>query len=137
MIFDSLFDAYRGVIVFFRVVDGSVQKVSYWTLFNTIDECLIVSIFLEKGDKVRFMASGAEYEVTEVGVMTPVQVPVTALRAGEVGYICASIKDVKDAKVGDTIALARDMKSENPPKALPGYSDAKPMVFCGLFPTGM
>lgn len=82
------------------------------------------------------MASRAEYEITEVGVMTPVQVPVTELRAGEVGYMCASIKDVKDAKVGDTIVLAKDMKSETPPKALPGYAEANAMVYCGLFPTG-
>jgi len=113
LIFDSLFDAYRGVIVFFRVVDGSVKK----------------------GDKIRFMASGAEYEITEVGVMTPNQIPVTTLRSGEVGYLCASIKDVKDAKVGDTICLASDWKSENKPIALPGYADSNPMVFCGLFPT--
>ena len=81
------------------------------------------------------MASGAEYEITEVGVMTPNQIPVTTLRSGEVGYLCASIKDVKDAKVGDTICLASDWKSENKPIALPGYADSNPMVFCGLFPT--
>ena len=113
LIFDSYFDAYRGVIVFFRVVDGSVKK----------------------GDKIRFMASGAEYEITEVGIMNPVQIPVKTLCSGEVGYMCASIKDVKDAKVGDTIVLSKDMKEENPPLALPGYADANPMVFCGLFPT--
>ena len=85
LIFDSYYDSYRGVIVFFRVVDGSVKK----------------------GDKLRFMASGAEHEVTEVGVMTPKQVQVDTLRAGEVGYICGSIKDVLDARVGDTMVLAK------------------------------
>jgi len=70
LIFDSYFDTYRGIIVFFRVMDGTVKK----------------------GDKVRFLASGAEHEVTEVGVMQPVQVPVSSLQAGEVGYICGSIK---------------------------------------------
>lgn len=67
--------------------------------------------------------------------MTPAQIPVTKLRAGDVGYICASIKDVKDAQVGDTICTTSDIKSDNPPTQLPGYADANPMVFCGLFPT--
>jgi len=88
LIFDSLYDSFRGVIVFFRVVDGEVKR----------------------GDKIRFFFSGAEYEVTEVGVMQPRQIPVTSLRAGEVGYICASIKSVSDATVGDTIMLASEYK---------------------------
>ena len=116
LIFDSYYDSYRGVIVFFRVVDGSVKK----------------------GDKLRFMASGAEHEVTEVGVMTPKQVQVDTLRAGEVGYICGSIKDVLDARVGDTMVLAKqfkDMKAEGTDlQPLPGYADSVPMVYCGLFP---
>lgn len=116
LIFDSYYDAYRGVIVFFRVVDGQVKK----------------------GDKVRFMASGAEHEVTEVGVMTPNQVQVDILRAGEVGYICGSIKDVLDARVGDTMIQAKQYKlaqaAEEPIEALPGYADSVPVVYCGLFP---
>jgi len=116
LIFDSYYDAYRGVIVFFRVIDGQVKK----------------------GDKLRFMASGAEHEITEVGVMTPNQVKVDTLRAGEVGYICGSIKDVLDARVGDTIVLSKQFKTaeaeEKPIEALPGYADSVPMVYCGLFP---
>lgn len=116
LIFDSCYDSYRGVIVFFRVIDGQVKK----------------------GDKLRFMASGAQHDVTELGVMTPQQVPVATLRAGEVGYICGSIKDVLDARVGDTICLAKDYKdgvaSGNELKALPGYADSVPVVYCGLFP---
>ena len=131
LIFDSYFDNYRGVVVFFRVVDGEVKK----------------------GDKVRFLASGAEHEVTEVGIMQPQQVPVTSLQAGEVGYIVGSIRDVSDARVGDTITLASQYKSAAseiskangnkqigdiegaiPIPALPGYAESVPMVYCGLFP---
>ena len=115
LIFDSYYDSYRGVIVFFRVIDGQVKK----------------------GDKLRFMASAAEHEVTEVGVMTPNQVQVGTLRAGEVGYICGSIKDVLDARVGDTMVLANQFKESrvngNEIQALPGYADSVPMVYCGLF----
>lgn len=125
LIFDTVFDAYRGVIVFFRVVDGEITK----------------------GDKVRFLASRAEHDVTEVGIMQPHQVPVGLLRAGEVGYLCGAIKDVLDARVGDTISLAREYKAaakelegreaegeEEPIPSLPGYSESVPMVFCGVFP---
>lgn len=124
LIFDSLFDAYRGVIVFFRVVDGCVKK----------------------GDRVRFLNSKAEHDVTEVGILQPNQVPVDCLRAGEVGYMCGSIKDVLDARVGDTITLSSEYKAaakklldaeqtdELPIPALPGYSESVPMVFCGIFP---
>eukprot|EP00566_Odontella_aurita_P014316 CAMPEP_0113534974 /NCGR_PEP_ID=MMETSP0015_2-20120614/5444_1 /TAXON_ID=2838 /ORGANISM="Odontella" /LENGTH=541 /DNA_ID=CAMNT_0000434169 /DNA_START=1364 /DNA_END=2990 /DNA_ORIENTATION=- /assembly_acc=CAM_ASM_000160 len=124
LIFDSLYDAYRGVIVFFRVVDGEVKK----------------------GDKIRFLASGVEHDVTEVGIMQPNQIPVSSLRAGEVGYLCGSIKEVLDARVGDTITLSSEYKAENkrleiegiedqaPIEALPGYADSIPMVYCGLFP---
>jgi GTP-binding protein LepA len=109
LIFDSYYDAYRGVIVYFRVMDGQVKK----------------------GDKIRLMASGKEYEIDELGVLSPTQVQVNDLHAGEVGYIAASIRGVEDARVGDTITLCSKPASE----ALPGYIEAKPMVFCGMFPT--
>jgi GTP-binding protein LepA len=116
LIFDSYYDSYRGVIVFFRVMDGQVKK----------------------GDKLRFMASGAQHDVTEVGVMTPKQVQVDTLRAGEVGYICGSIKDVLDARVGDTMVLAKQYKDANDEgvdlEPLPGYAVCVPVVYCGLFP---
>lgn len=93
---------------------------------------------VNKGEKVRFMASAAEYEVNEVGVMIPQQVQVDKLRAGEVGYICGGIKDVLDARVGDTIVLAKDFKESRAAgkelEALPGYADSVPMVYAGLFP---
>ncbi|HIK35251.1 MULTISPECIES: translation elongation factor 4 [unclassified Thermosynechococcus] len=109
LIFDSYYDAYRGVIVYFRVMDGVVRK----------------------GDRIRLMASAKEYEIDELGVLAPNQKPVDSLHAGEVGYLAAAIKAVGDARVGDTITLA-----QNPAKEpLPGYTEAKPMVFCGLFPT--
>lgn len=109
LIFDSYYDPYRGVVVYFRVMDGLIQK----------------------GDRVRLMVSGKEYEIDELGVLSPSQIPVDALHAGEVGYFSASIKTVEDARVGDTITLAKAPASA----ALPGYAEAKPMVFCGLFPT--
>ena len=109
LIFDSYYDPYRGVIVYFRVVSGR----------------------LTNKDKVLLMASKKTYELDEIGVMSPDQKPVDELHAGEVGYLAASIKAVADARVGDTITLA-----SNPADApLPGYTEAKPMVFCGLFPT--
>jgi GTP-binding protein LepA len=109
LIFDSYYDPYRGVIVYFRVVDGT----------------------LKRGDKIRLMASKKEYEIDELGVLSPTQVPVEELHAGEVGYLAAAIKAVEDARVGDTMTLA-EAPAEAP---LPGYKEAKPMVFCGLFPT--
>lgn len=118
LIFDSYYDAYRGVVVFFRVVDGQVAT----------------------GDKIRFLASSAEHEVSQVGIMQPNEVPVPVLRAGEVGYIWGNIKDVLDATVGDTIVLASEYKKnkaagiEPPIQALPGYAKSVPMVYCGLFP---
>jgi GTP-binding protein LepA len=108
LIFDSYYDAYRGVIVYFRVMDGQVRK----------------------GDLVKLMASGKEYEIDELGVLAPTQVQVDHLHAGEVGYFAASIKAVEDARVGDTITLSRKPASE----PYPGYVEAKPMVFCGMFP---
>ncbi len=109
LIFDSYYDAYRGVIVYFRVMDGTVRK----------------------GDRIRFMASGQEYEIDEIGILAPNQIQVQELHAGEVGYLAAAIKTVAHARVGDTITLAHTPASE----AFPGYQEAKPMVFCGLFPT--
>lgn len=109
LIFDSYYDPYRGVIVYFRVISGR----------------------LAKKDKVLLMASKKTYELDEVGIMAPDQRQVQELHAGEVGYFSASIKAVADARVGDTITLASNPAAE----ALPGYTEAKPMVFCGLFPT--
>jgi len=109
LIFDSYYDSYRGVVVYFRVMDGR----------------------LKKGDRVRLMASEKEYEIDEIGVLSPTQIPVDELHAGEVGYFSAAIKAVEDARVGDTITLANSQAEQ----ALPGYTEAKPMVFCGLFPT--
>ncbi|MDZ7961230.1 MAG: translation elongation factor 4 [Aulosira sp. DedQUE10] len=108
LIFDSYYDSYRGVIVYFRVMDGS----------------------LKKGDRVYLMASEKEYEIDELGVLSPTQKQVDELHAGEVGYLAASIRAVADARVGDTITLANAKARE----ALPGYTEAKPMVFCGMFP---
>jgi GTP-binding protein LepA len=109
LIFDSYYDSYRGVIVYFRVMDGRVKK----------------------GDRIRLMASGKEYEIDELGVLSPNQIRLDDLHAGEVGYIAAAIKAVEDARVGDTITLA-NAPAKSP---LPGYAQAKPMVFCGMFPT--
>jgi elongation factor 4 len=109
LIFDSYYDSYRGVIVYFRVTDGVINK----------------------RDRFRLMASGKEYDIDELGVLSPNQVPVDELHAGEVGYISASIKSVEDARVGDTITLVKNPAAE----PLAGYVEAKPMVFCGLFPT--
>ncbi len=108
LIFDSYYDSYRGVIVYFRVMDGTVKK----------------------GDRIHLMASGKEYEIDELGVLAPTQKQVNELHAGEVGYLGAAIKAVQDARVGDTITLAKAKATE----PLPGYTEAKPMVFCGLFP---
>ncbi|MFN5513494.1 MAG: translation elongation factor 4 [Cyanobacteriota bacterium] len=108
LIFDSYYDAYRGVVVYFRVMDGRVKR----------------------GDKVRLMASGKEYVIDELGVLSPTQIQVEELHAGEVGYFAAAIKAVGDARVGDTITQVREPAEE----PLPGYTEANPMVFCGLFP---
>ena len=108
LIFDSYFDAYRGVVALIRVVDGSIKK----------------------GDKIRMMATGTETLVEEVGARHPQEVPEKALYVGEVGYLVTGLKDVSQVKVGDTITLADG--GVNAP--LPGYREAKPMVFTGLFP---
>ncbi len=108
LIFDSYFDEYRGVIAQIRIKDGSVSK----------------------GDKIKIMSTGNQYEVIELGIKTPFMKPVSKLSAGEVGYLVANIKDIKNAHPGDTITLA-----DNPAKEpLPGYRPIKPMVFCGFYP---
>ncbi len=109
LIFDSYYDPYRGVIVYFRVISGRIGK----------------------RDKVLLMASQKSYELDEIGIMAPSERQVNELHAGEVGYLAASIKSVADARVGDTITLLNSPADE----PLPGYTEAKPMVFCGLFPT--
>lgn len=108
LIFDSYYDLYRGVVVYFRVIDGTIKK----------------------GDKVLFMASQKEYFADELGVLSPGQMQVNELYAGEVGYLAASIRSVIDARVGDTITNS----VKRAETALPGYKEATPMVFCGLFP---
>ena len=108
LIFDSMFNAYRGAIAYVRVVEGEIVP----------------------DQRIQFMSTRKTFEVQEVGVMRIQQVKKEALRAGDVGYVIAGVKDVKDTKVGDTITLA-DKPAQ---KALPGYREAKPMVFSGLFP---
>ncbi len=109
LIFDSYYDSYKGVIVYIRVKEGRVKT----------------------GDTIRMMATGAQFDVTEVGVMRPGRAEETgSLLAGEVGYIAASIKTVSEARVGDTVTLAASPAKE----PLPGYRKAVPMVFCGIFP---
>ncbi|MBC2172597.1 translation elongation factor 4 [Listeria booriae] len=108
LIFDSVFDAYRGVIANIRIMEGSVKA----------------------GDKIRMMANGREFEVTEVGVFTPKSTPRDQLMVGDVGYLTAAIKNVSDTSVGDTITLANNPAAE----ALPGYRKLNPMVYCGLYP---
>ncbi len=109
LIFDSLYDSYRGVIVFFRVMEGRVKK----------------------GTKIRLMATGASFEVVEVGYFGAGQlIPCEELSAGMVGYLTASIKNVKDTRVGDTITDA-DRPCSDP---LPGYKKVNPMVYCGVYP---
>lgn len=108
LIFDSYYDNYRGVVIYTRVFDGSVRA----------------------GDIIQMMNTGSKYEVTEVGTFSPGPVPCGKLMAGEVGYICASIKQVRDARVGDTITLASDPTDE----PLPGYKKAQSMVYCGIYP---
>ncbi|MFU0799711.1 MAG: translation elongation factor 4 [Xylanivirga thermophila] len=108
LIFDSVYDSYRGVIGHIRVKEGVVRP----------------------GDRILMMATKKEFEVTEVGVFYPSLYPVSELKAGDVGYIAASIKNVRDARVGDTITNA-DSPAKEP---LPGYKKAMPMVYCGIYP---
>lgn len=108
LIFDSYYDNYKGVVIYARIFDGIVKA----------------------GDTIRLMNTGKKYEVTEVGTYSPGPVPCNELKAGEVGYICASIKQVRDARVGDTVTL-----DNNPADApLPGYKKAQSMVYCGIYP---
>lgn len=109
LVFDSYYDSYRGVVVFVCVKEGKIKV----------------------GDKIRMLHSNTEYEVTELGVKTPNEVKKDSLSAGEVGYICASIKSIQDVFIGDTITLADDPCSE----PLPGYRKMNPMVYCGMYPT--
>lgn len=108
LIFDSYYDNYKGALSYVRIVEGSVRA----------------------GDRIRFMHSGNEFDVTEVGVFSPSLKPTDELSAGEVGYISASIKSVAETKVGDTITLALNPAKE----PLHGYKHANPMVFCGIYP---
>ena len=108
LIFDSYYDNYKGVVIYTRIFDGTVKK----------------------GDMIRLMNTGKKYEVTEVGVYSPGPVECRSLRAGEVGYICDSIKQVADARVGDTITIDDDPTEE----PLPGYKKVQPMVYCGIYP---
>ncbi|WP_304424657.1 translation elongation factor 4 [Faecalibaculum rodentium] len=108
LVFDSLYDPYRGVIAFVSIKNGTVKK----------------------GDRIRFMATGAEYEVTEVGVRTPKEVVEEQLNTGDVGWISAAIKNIEDVRVGDTITKA-DEPADQP---LEGYKEMQPMVYAGLYP---
>lgn len=109
LIFDSWFDNYQGVIVLVRVFDGRIRA----------------------GQKIKHMAAGTEYEVSQVGIFSPKIQPVESLSSGEVGYIISGIKNVHDTKIGDTITDAGRPVTE----PCPGYKDIKPLVFCGLYPT--
>ena len=108
LIFDSYYDQYRGIVPLIRVVNGIIKV----------------------GDKIKFMASGSTYEVVEVGIHNPKEQKRDYLAAGDVGYFTASIKDIKDVSVGDTVTYANNPCIE----ALPGYKKLNPMVYCGLFP---
>ena len=110
LIFDSWFDSYRGVIILVRVFDGELRI----------------------GTQVELMACGASYEVEEVGFLTPKPQNVERLAAGEVGYVIAGIKELSHARIGDTVTE----KKRSVAQALPGFKEAKPMVFCGMFPAG-
>ena len=108
LIFDSYYDPYRGVVILIRIKDGSVSV----------------------GDHIKLMQAGTDYVVTEVGIRTPNEIKTKTLTAGQVGYLCAQIKDIKDVHPGDTVT-----NYDNPAKeALPGYRVINPMVYCGLYP---
>ncbi|TRW26875.1 elongation factor 4 [Criibacterium bergeronii] len=108
LIFDSYYDAYKGVISYVRVFDGTVKK----------------------GDTILMMNTKASFEVTEVGIISPTHISVDTLEAGDVGYIAASIKDIRSSRVGDTITLLEN-PTDNP---FPGYKKVTPMVYCGVYP---
>lgn len=109
LVMDSWYDSYRGAVVLVRVVDGTLRK----------------------GAKIRLMAVGQDYEVTEIGVFSPFPTALDALSTGEVGFFAAAIKSVSDTRIGDTITETRRLATE----ALPGFKEVKPMVFSGIFPT--
>lgn len=109
LIFDSAYDSYRGVVLNIRVMDGTLRK----------------------GDTIQLMSNGKTFEVTDVGVFSPKPLSREALMVGDVGYVTANIKTVKDTQVGDTLTLANNPTD----KALPGYRKMNPMVFCGMYPT--
>lgn len=109
LIFDSYYDSYRGVIVYVRIKEGSVKV----------------------GDRIKMMATGAQFDVVEVGIMHPAGlVPTKGLSAGDVGYIAASIKNIQDTRVGDTVTTVKNAAKE----PLPGYKKVNPMVYCGIYP---
>ncbi len=108
LIFDSIFDSYRGIVVQIRVVDGKIRL----------------------GDKIKFKSTNAVYDVTEIGVNTPKILKLNELSSGDVGYICASIKTLSDVKIGDTIVL----EEEDDVESLDGYKEIKPMVYSGIYP---
>ncbi len=110
LVFDSWFDAYRGVVILTRMIDGTLRRRM----------------------KIRLMATGREYEVEEIGLFTPKMGPVDALTAGEVGYVIANIRNPSEVKIGDTITDARHPT----PEPFPGFQEIKAMVFAGLYPTG-
>jgi GTP-binding protein LepA len=109
MVFDSNYDDYRGAITYVRLMQGEIKK----------------------GDKVRFLGVGANYEVLEIGQFIPSRRPCDKLRAGQVGYLICNIKSLKDVRIGDTVALVSDTNAE----LLPGYQPPKRMVYCGLYPS--
>jgi GTP-binding protein LepA len=109
MVFDSNYDDYRGAITYVRLMQGEIKK----------------------GDKVRFLGVGANYEVLEIGQFIPSRRPCEKLRAGQVGYLICNIKSLKDVRIGDTVALSSDTNAE----LLPGYQPPKRMVYCGLYPS--
>ncbi len=108
LIFDSYYDSYRGVVILVRIKEGTVNV----------------------GDSIRLMQAGKEYQVTELGIRVPDEIKVKTLTSGQVGYICAQIKDIKDVHPGDTVTLVNNPAKE----ALPGYKVMNPMVYCGLYP---
>lgn len=109
LVFDSYYDSYRGVVAFIRIKEGAVKK----------------------GDKIRMMSTGKTFDVTEVGIISPTQKPVEKLTSGDVGYLCASMKEVRSCRVGDTIT-----NDSNPAvEALPGYKKVTSMVYCGIYPS--
>ncbi len=109
LIFDSWYDSYQGVVVLFRIMDGSIKK----------------------NERIRLMATGKEYEVLRLGVFSPEPTDMPELSAGEVGFLCGSIKELQDAKVGDTITLVNNPAIE----PVEGFKEVQPMVFCGLYPS--